>query len=97
MATIINFKPSTSSYPTIKNNEIANEIRHINGQNTLVLYTDGKTYESYGNSAEVIHDICRTPLTYKGEIATTDFVPFAFDIYLPKLISKGYKVVVLDK
>lgn len=97
MATIINFKPSTSSYPTIKNNEIANEIRHINGQNTLDLYTDGKTYESYGKSAEAIHEICRTPLTYDGEIATTDFDPFAFDIYLPKLILKGYKVVVLDK
>lgn len=97
MATIINFKPSTTSYPIIKNNEIANEIRHIHGQNTLVLYTDGQTYESYGISAEIIHDISRTSITYSGDIATTDFPSKALDIYLPKLIVKGYKVVILDK
>lgn len=97
MAIIINFKTSLANYPIIKNNEIANEIRHAHGTNTLVLYTDGQTYESYGASAEIIHDICRSSLTYTGDIATTDFPAFTFDIYMPKLIAKGYKIVVLDK
>lgn len=97
MATIINFTPNIANYPIIKNNEIANEIRHAYGTNTLVLYTDGQTYESYGTSAEIINDICRTSLTYIGDIATTDFPSTSFDIYRPKLIVKGYKILVLDK
>lgn len=97
MASIIHFTPNIANYPIIKNNEIANEIRHAHGQNTIVLYKDGQTYESYGISAEIVHDICRTSLTYSGDIATTDFPSKALDIYLPKLIAKGYKVVVLDK
>ncbi len=97
MATIINFTPNTANYLIIKNNEIANEIRHINGMNTIVLHNDGQTCESYGISAEIIHDICRTSITYSGDIATTDFPSTTLDIYLPKLIVKGYKIVVLDK
>lgn len=97
MATIIHFTANIANYPIIKNNEIANEIRHAHGTNTLVLYNDGQTYESYGNSAEIIHDICRTSLIYTGDIATTDLPAPALDIYLPKLIVKGYKVVILDK
>lgn len=97
MATIISFTPNIANYPIIKNNEIANEIRHAHGTNTLVLYKDVQTYESYGISAEIIHDICRTSITYSGDIATTDFPSKVLDIYLPKLIVKGYKVVILDK
>lgn len=97
MATIISFTPNIANYPIIKNNEIANEIRHAHGTNTLVLYKDGQTYESYGTSAEIIHDICRTSLTYTGDIATIDFPSKALDIYIPKLIVKGYKIVILDK
>lgn len=97
MATIIKFTPIIENYPIIKNNEIANEIRHAHGTNTLVLYNDGHTYESYGTCAEIINDICRTSLTYTGDIATTDFPSKALDIYLPKLIVKGYKIVILDK
>lgn len=97
MAIIINFTTNFANYPIIKNNEIANEIRHAHGQNTIVLYKDGQTYESYGISAEIVHDICRSSLIYSGDIATTDFASKALDIYLPKLIAKGYKVAILDK
>lgn len=97
MAIIIKFTPTIANYPIIKNNEIANEIRHAHGTNTLVLYNDAQTYESYGISAEIIHDICRTSLTYTGDIATTDFPSKALDIYLPKLVVKGYKIAILDK
>lgn len=75
----------------------ANDIRTKNGECTIVLFKVGTNYECYNESAESVHDICKTPLFFMGSISSTDFKEECLDTILPKLIREGHKVCIFEK
>lgn len=75
----------------------AAEQREKYGNNTIVLFAVGDSYEAYNESAEVLHDICNQPLYYQGNISSTDFRTTCSDWIFPKMIKEGYKICIFDK
>lgn len=75
----------------------ADDIRTKNGKNTIVLFEVGNNYEAYNESADALHDICKTPLTTEGSITSTEFKTENADVIFPKMIRKGYKFCIFEK
>lgn len=63
---------------------------------TITMHKVGNHYESYGNSAEVLHDVCNMCLIYYGTTPYTDMQPRTLDWVLPKLVREGYKIAIFD-
>lgn len=77
--------------------EKANDFRTKYGENTIVLFEVGNTYEAYNESAEALHDICKLALIYFGNIATADFKKESDFWVFPKMVREGYKLCIIDK
>lgn len=75
----------------------AAEQREKFGNNTIVLFAVGDSYEAYNESAEALHDICKQPLFYQGNISSTDFRTTCSDWIFPKMIKEGYKFCIFEK
>lgn len=75
----------------------AAELREKYGNNTIVLFAVGDSYEAYDESAEALHDICKQPLFYQGSISSTDFRKTCTDWIYPKMIREGYKLCVFEQ
>lgn len=74
----------------------AAELREKYGNNTIVLFAVGDSYEAYNDSAEALHDICKQPLFFMGNISSTDFRKKCADWIYPKMIKEGYKICILE-
>lgn len=75
----------------------AAEQREKYGNNTIVLFAVGDSYEAYNESAEALHDICNQPLYYQGNISNTYFRSTCTDWIYPKMIKEGYKICIFEK
>lgn len=75
----------------------ARSMREENGQSTIVLFEIGSTYEAYDESAELIHMNCKTHIVYTETFAFTDFKKDCEDWIFPRMIRKGYKLVIITK
>ena len=73
------------------------ELREEYGNNTIVLFAVGDSYEAYDESAEALHDICNQPLYYQGNISSTYFRTRCTDWIYPKMIRAGFKLCIFEK
>lgn len=66
------------------------------GENTIVLFRIGDTYETYESNAEAVHKICEFPIIHFGKIAFLDFkVDCNFWVF-PKLVRAGFKICIRE-
>lgn len=75
----------------------ASDIIAKHGENTIVLFEIGDTYETYNDNAELIHKYCKFPVIYCGHIAHLDFRKDCKFWVIPKMIKAGYKFCIMEK
>lgn len=61
------------------------------------MFRCGDFYELYHEDAEKTAKILGITLTQRGEIKMAGFPHHAIDIYLPKLIRSGQRVIICDQ
>lgn len=67
------------------------------GNNTIVLFEVGDTYEAYNESAKALHDICNHRLYFMGRMSSTHFRKECFNWVAPKMIRAGYMFCIYMK
>ena len=74
----------------------AEDIRTKSGENTIVLFGIGNTYEAYNESAEELHTICKFPIIHFGKIAHLDFKKDCDFWVFPKMVREGFKICIIE-
>lgn len=75
----------------------ARQYRLEKGQNTIVLFEIGATYEAYDESAELLHKVCKTWILHSDSFTFTDFKKDAEFWIFASMIRKGYKFAIITK
>lgn len=75
----------------------ASDIIAKHGDNTIVLFEIGNTYETYNDNAEQVHTHCKFPIIHFGNIAHLDFRKTCESWVFPKLIRAGFKICIMEK
>ena len=77
----------------------ANKMREIWGENTVVWWSRGWINRVYGHDAEVMEQYCNLPTDWDNELLqlSGQFTINQEDIYRPKLVKAGYKIVWLSE
>lgn len=75
----------------------ARQFRLENGQNTIVLFEIGATYEAYDESAELLHKFCKTFIVHSETFTFTDFKQDSENWIFPCMIREGYKFAIITK
>lgn len=75
----------------------ARQMRMKHGQCTIVLFEIGCTYETYDESAELIHQHCNTILVHTETFAFTDFKKDCESWVFPRMVHNGYKLLIVTK
>ena len=66
------------------------------GNGTIVIYQIGDYYKAYGESADRLTEIMKELPLIENGISTYEFKKSYQDILFPRIISKGYKIAVLE-
>lgn len=75
----------------------ASDIIATHGENTIVLFEIGDTYETYNDNAEQVHTICKFPIIHYGKLPYLDFKKSCEDWVFPKLVREGFKICIFQK
>lgn len=77
----------------------ADKMRKVWGDNTIVWWSRGWTNRVYGHDAEIMEKYCNLPTTWDNELLqlSGQFTINQEDIFRPKLVKEGYKIVWLTE
>lgn len=65
-------------------------------KDALIIFRCGDFYETYAEDAEEIAKTLKLFISKERRVQFTGFPHFSLDIYLPKLIRAGYRVIICD-
>ena len=84
-------------------NSIADNIRRQGeyhakySENTVILFRYSDFYTTYNDDAKRVSETTGCRVTYEGDTESVEFPYMMLDIYLPKLVRKGYRVIIVEE
>lgn len=93
-AKIINIQNANRTHERLMK---SNDYREKYGLNTIVLYELGAQCTAYGQSATEIAKATGRTIDHQKGIDIVTFPKTSEDIYLPRLVREGYKIVIIKE
>lgn len=67
------------------------------GTNSLIIFEEGNCCTMYGNAAKTASEVLGRCQIFIGQIPHLIFPHRALDIYLPKFVRAGYRIIIYQK
>jgi DNA mismatch repair protein MutS len=81
-----------------KNIQFKNDIKaKMKDDNVIVLFRCGDFYEAYDEDAEACEKHLNTSVRYEDGMRMIAFPNRALDIYLPRLVARGFRIAIADE
>ena len=65
-------------------------------EKTVVLFRYRDYYTTYNDDAKRVSEATGCRIAYEGETESVEFPRLMLDVYLPKLVRKGYRIAIID-